>query len=104
FATRREQPEPQAVRAILEAIGVGPNGKPWDCRACGYQSCARFAHAAALGRASLRQCVPWLGRRAEDAARDASLDALTGRSSYGAVLQGRSKVGERSRRSGESIA
>ncbi|MCA9764493.1 MAG: diguanylate cyclase, partial [Gemmatimonadetes bacterium] len=104
FAARREQPEPQAVRAILEAIGVGPNGKPWDCRACGYQSCARFAHAAALGRASLRQCVPWLGRRAEDAARDASLDALTGLSSYRTLQQRLSHEVERSRRSGESFA
>src|ERR1700749_3093932 len=52
FGTARTQADPVAVRAILEAIGTGPNGRPWDCRACGYPSCHRFAQAAALGRAS----------------------------------------------------
>ena len=104
FASRRAQPEPQAVRAILEAIGLGPNGVPWDCRACGYQSCARFAHAAALGRASLRQCVPWLARRADDATRDAGTDALTGLASYRTLQERLSHEVERSRRSGESFA
>lgn len=104
FAARQAQPEPQAVRAILETIGLGPNGKPWDCRACGYETCARFAHAAALGRASLRQCVPWLSRRADDATRDASTDALTGLASYRTLQQRLSHEVERSRRSGESFA
>lgn len=104
FAARQPEPEPQAVRAVLEAIGVGPNGRPWDCRACGYQSCARFAHAAALGRASLRQCVPWLARRAEDATRDAGTDALTGLASYRALQERLTHEVERSRRSGESFA
>lgn len=104
FGSRREQAEPQAVRAILDAIGTGPNGKPWDCRACGYQTCHRFAQAAALGRASLRQCVPWLARRADDASRDASTDALTGLASYRSLQQRLSHEVERSKRSGESFA
>jgi diguanylate cyclase (GGDEF)-like protein len=104
LGSRREQADPQAVRAILEAIGTGPNGKPWDCRACGYQSCARFAHAAALGRASLRQCVPWLSRRADDASRDASTDALTGLASYRTLQLRLSHEMERSKRSGDLFA
>lgn len=104
FGARRAQPEPQAVRAILDAIGTGPNGRPWDCRACGYQSCHRFAQAAALGRASLRQCVPWLAKRAEDASRDASTDALTGLASYRSLQQRLVHETERSKRSGDSFA
>jgi diguanylate cyclase (GGDEF)-like protein len=104
LSARRAEPEPMAVRSILEAIGVGPTGTPWDCRACGYASCARFAHAAALGRASLRQCVPWLARRAEDATRDAGTDALTGLASYRTLQQRLNHEVERSRRSGESFA
>ena len=34
----------------MGAIGLGPNGRPWDCRACGYDSCRDFAEAAALVR------------------------------------------------------
>ncbi len=92
------------MRAILDAIGTGPNGRPWDCRACGYQSCHRFAQAAALGRASLRQCVPWLAKRAEDASRDASTDALTGLASYRSLKQRLVHATERSKRSGDSFA
>ncbi len=104
FGMLRQQAEPAAVEAILSAIGTGPNGKPWDCRACGYQTCHRFAQAAALGRASLKQCVPWLARRADDASRDASTDALTGLASYRALQQRLTHEAERSRRSGESFA
>jgi diguanylate cyclase (GGDEF)-like protein len=104
FALHRAEPDPAAVRAIMEAIGTGPNGKPWDCRACGYPSCHRFAQAAALGRASLKQCVPWLARRAEDAARDASTDALTGLASYRSLQHRLSHEMERSKRSGDSFA
>lgn len=104
FGHRREQADPAAVRAILEAIGTGPNGKPWDCRACGYPSCHRFAQAAALGRAGLRQCVPWLAKRAEDASRDASTDALTGLASYRSLQQRLTHETERSKRSGDSFA
>ncbi|MDX2262930.1 MAG: diguanylate cyclase [Gemmatimonadales bacterium] len=104
FGHRRQQAEPGAVIAILEAIGTGPNGKAWDCRACGYPSCHRFAQAAALGRASLRQCVPWLAKRADDASRDASTDALTGLASYRTLQQRLAHEMERSKRSGDSFA
>ncbi|MGH7584572.1 MAG: diguanylate cyclase, partial [Gemmatimonadales bacterium] len=100
----RPQADPVAVRAILDAIGTGPNGRPWDCRACGYPTCHRFAQAAALGRASLRQCVPWLSKRADDASRDASTDALTGLASYRSLQQRLSHEMDRSKRSGDSFA
>src|SRR5262249_10214047 len=32
---RRAKAEPAAVEQVLGAIGLGPNGRPWDCRACG---------------------------------------------------------------------
>jgi diguanylate cyclase (GGDEF)-like protein len=104
FNTQRTTADAVAVRAILEAIGTGPNGKPWDCRACGYPTCHRFAQAAALGRASLKQCVPWLSKRADDASRDASTDALTGLASYRSLQQRLSHEMERSKRSGDSFA
>jgi diguanylate cyclase (GGDEF)-like protein len=104
FGTARTQADPSAVRSILEAIGTGPNGRPWDCRACGYASCHRFAQAAALGRASLKQCVPWLSKRADDASRDASTDALTGLASYRSLQQRLTHEMERSKRSGDQFA
>jgi diguanylate cyclase (GGDEF)-like protein len=99
----RRQADPVAVKAILDAIGTGPNGKPWDCRACGYQTCHRFAQAAALSRASLRQCVPWISARAEDASRDASTDALTGLASYRALQARLTHETDRSKRSGDQF-
>ena len=66
---RRLGPDPEAVAAILEQIGLGPNGRPWDCRACGFDTCRRFAEAAALGRARMRQCTPFQERRADEAQR-----------------------------------
>ncbi len=104
FETNRSQADAAAVRAILDAIGTGPNGRPWDCRACGYPTCHRFAQAAAMGRAGLKQCVPWLSKRAEDASRDASTDALTGLASYRSLQQRLGHEMERSKRSGDSFA
>ena len=66
---RAVRPDPEAVAAILAQIGLGPTGRPWDCRACGFETCQRFAEAAAVGRASLRQCLPYQERRAEEAQR-----------------------------------
>src|SRR5690606_22911774 len=68
------------------------------------QTCQRFAQAAALGRASLRQCVPWLSRRADDASRDAGTDALTGLASYRTLQSRLSHETERSKRSGDLFA
>jgi diguanylate cyclase (GGDEF)-like protein len=96
--------DPGAVAAILEQIGKGPNGRPWDCRACGFDTCQRFAEAAALGRASLRQCAPYQERRAEEAQRSAAADALTGLSTYRVLRERLAFEIERSKRSNEGFA
>ena len=96
--------DPGAVTAILEQIGKGPNGRPWDCRACGFDTCQRFAEAAALGRASLRQCAPFQERRAEEAQRSAAADALTGLSTYRVLRDRLAFEIERSKRSNEGFA
>ncbi|MBA3497991.1 MAG: 4Fe-4S binding protein, partial [Gemmatimonadales bacterium] len=82
FKPRRRAPDEHAVGAVLDQIGLGPNGRPWDCRACGFDTCRRFAEAAALGRASMRQCTPFQERRADEAQRQAATDPLTGMSTY----------------------
>jgi diguanylate cyclase (GGDEF)-like protein len=96
--------DPVLVESILAQIGRSPNGTPWDCRACGFQTCKRFAQAAALGRASLRQCTPYQERRAEEAQRQAAVDSLTGLSTY-RVLRDRLVFEiERCKRSSENFA
>jgi diguanylate cyclase (GGDEF)-like protein len=101
---RAVQPEPAAVAQVLEAIGTGPNGRPWDCRACGFSSCQRFAEAAAMGRATLRQCTPYQERRAEQAQKAAAVDLLTGLSTYRVLRERLAFEVERSRRSNETFA
>jgi diguanylate cyclase (GGDEF)-like protein len=98
------RPDPVAVAAILEQIGKGPNGRPWDCRACGFQTCQRFAEAAALGRASMRQCTPYQERRADEAQRAAAIDSLTGLSTYRVLRDRLASEIERCKRSSESFA
>jgi diguanylate cyclase (GGDEF)-like protein len=94
----------EAVQAVLDRIGLGPNGRPWDCQACGFESCYRFAQAAAVGRASLRQCTPYQERRATEAQRAAAVDALTGLSTYRVLRDRLAYEVERSKRSAEGFA
>jgi diguanylate cyclase (GGDEF)-like protein len=101
---RLVQADPTRIQEILEEIGPGPNGKPWDCRACGFESCAAFADAAARGRASLRQCPPHQVHRVEAAERDAAVDALTGLSAYRILYDRLAYEIERSKRSLEGFA
>ena len=103
--------QPRVMRAdagrvdeILAAIGLGPNGKPWDCRACGFETCAAFAQAAAMGRASLKQCAPYHARKLEDAERDAAVDPLTGLAAYKVLNDRLAYEIERSKRSLEGFA
>jgi diguanylate cyclase (GGDEF)-like protein len=98
------RPDPTAVAAILDQIGKGPNGRPWDCRACGFQTCQRFAEATALGRASMRQCTPYQERRADEAQRAAAVDSLTGLSTYRVLRDRLAFEIERSKRSSEGFA
>src|SRR5438552_267444 len=71
------RPQAEAVDAVLKEIGLAPNGKPWDCGACGYPTCRMFANAAALGRTTLRSCPPYLDRQARLAQLQAAVDGLT---------------------------
>ena len=48
--------------------------------------------------------MPWLSKRADDASRDASTDALTGLASYRSLQQRLSHEMERSKRSGDLFA
>jgi len=93
--------EPEQVEQVLEAIGLGPNGRPWDCRACGYDTCRAFAEAAALGRASLKQCGPYQERQAEEAHRAAATDLLTGLATFRVLRDRLTHEVERSKRSGD---
>jgi diguanylate cyclase (GGDEF)-like protein len=101
---RAIRPDPSAVAAILDQIGKGPNGRPWDCRACGFNTCQRFAEAAALGRASMRQCTPFQERRADEAQKAAAVDSLTGLSTYRVLRDRLAFEIERSKRSNEGFA
>src|SRR5204862_229569 len=67
---------------VVKEIGLAPNGKPWDCGACGYPTCRMFANAAALGRTTLRSCPPYLDRQARLAQLQAAVDGLTGLATY----------------------
>jgi diguanylate cyclase (GGDEF)-like protein len=98
---RRARADAAAVEQVLAAIGLGPNGRPWDCRACGYASCREFAEAAALGRASLKQCTPYQERKAADAQRAAATDLLTGLATFRVLRDRLAHEVERSKRSGE---
>ncbi len=106
FAIKARQvpADPEVVAGILEQIGKGPNGRAWDCRACGFESCAGFAEAAAIGRASMRQCAPYQERRAEEAHRAAAVDTMTGLSTYRVLRDRLAFEVERSKRSGEGFA
>ena len=104
FKPRRVTPDPEAVAGILEQIGLGPNGRPWDCGACGFDTCRRFAEAAALGRASMRQCTPYQERRADEAQRAAAVDNMTGLSTYRVLRDRLAFEVERGKRSNEGFA
>lgn len=52
------------VESVLEQIGTSPTGRPWDCGACGVQTCREFAEGVAEGRTSLRLCPFYLQRQA----------------------------------------
>ncbi|HMC19876.1 MAG TPA: [Fe-Fe] hydrogenase large subunit C-terminal domain-containing protein, partial [Gemmatimonadales bacterium] len=71
-------PPPEAVAGVLDEIGLAPNGRPWDCGACGYATCRAFAEAAAAGRTTLKSCPPYLDKVGRQAQLQAAVDGLTG--------------------------
>jgi diguanylate cyclase (GGDEF)-like protein len=89
---------------VLEAVGLAPNGRPWDCGACGYATCREFAEAAALGRTTLKSCPPHLERAAEQAQQLAAEDALTGLATFRILRERLSNEVARSARSGDPFA
>jgi diguanylate cyclase (GGDEF)-like protein len=97
-------PAADAVAGVLEAIGLAPNGRPWDCGACGYATCREFAEAAALGRTTLKSCPPHLERAAELAQQQAAEDALTGLATFRILRERLSNEVARSNRTGDPFA
>jgi diguanylate cyclase (GGDEF)-like protein len=103
-APNGHHPAAEAVAAVLEAVGLAPNGRPWDCGACGYATCREFAEAAALGRTTLKSCPPHLERAAEQAQQLAAEDALTGLATFRILRERLSNEVARSARSGDPFA
>jgi len=99
-----KRPPDQEIQAVVRQIGTAPNGLPWDCGGCGYDTCAKFAVSYLRGRATFRQCVPYQERRAEEAKREAAQDGLTGLVTYRVLRERLDQEVARSGRSGESFA
>jgi diguanylate cyclase (GGDEF)-like protein len=94
----------EVVEEVLEKIGLAPNGRPWDCGACGYDTCQEFAVAAAQGRTTLKSCPPHLNREAVAAHQAAAVDALTGLASFKVLRDRLATEVARARRTGERFA
>jgi diguanylate cyclase (GGDEF)-like protein len=97
-------PSAEAVDDVLEQIGLAPNGRPWDCGACGYATCQEFAIAAAHGRTTLKSCPPYLDKQAAVAHQAAAVDALTGLASFRVLRDRLANEVARARRTGERFA
>jgi diguanylate cyclase (GGDEF)-like protein len=92
------------VAAVIEKIGTAPNGRPWDCGACGYHTCAGFARAMLAGKASYRQCPPYQEKRLTEAQRQAAVDELTGLATYRVLRERLAHEVARSKRTGDTFA
>jgi len=97
-------PAAELVDDVLEQIGLAPNGRPWDCGACGYATCQDFAVAAVQGRTTLKSCLPYLDKRATTAQQAAAVDALTGLASFRVLRDRLATEVARARRTGERFA
>jgi diguanylate cyclase (GGDEF)-like protein len=95
---------PEDVEGVLAEIGVAPNGRAWDCGACGYRTCREFAGAMVKGRTTLRSCPPYLDRQARTAQQQAAVDGLTGLATFRVLRDRLGNEVARSKRSGESFA
>jgi diguanylate cyclase (GGDEF)-like protein len=100
----RAPSEARKVEGVLAAVGVAPNGRPWDCGACGYSTCRSFAAAAVAGRASLQACPPYLARQASAERSQAAQDGLTGLATVERLKERLASEVARSKRSGEPFA
>jgi diguanylate cyclase len=98
------RPSAEAIDTVLAQIGLAPNGRAWDCGACGYATCRAFAAAAAVGRTTLQACPPYLSRQAAEARARAAIDALTGLGTHRLLRDRLANELARSKRSGEPFA
>jgi diguanylate cyclase (GGDEF)-like protein len=94
----------EAVEEVLGQVGLAPNGRAWDCGACGYETCREFAVAAAQGRTTLKSCPPYLDKQATAAQQAAAVDALTGLASFRVLRDRLANEVARGRRTGERFA
>jgi diguanylate cyclase (GGDEF)-like protein len=98
------QASAEAVEGVLQEIGLAPNGRPWDCGACGYATCRAFAEAAALGRTTLKSCPPYLDKQATQAQLQAAVDGLTGLATFRVLRDRLTSEVARSDRAGDPFA
>ena len=98
------EPAPDVIEGVLAAIGTAPNGRPWDCGACGYATCNEFAAAAARGRTTLKSCPPYLEKQTAAAQQQAAVDALTGLATFRVLRDRLATDVARVRRGGEAFA
>jgi diguanylate cyclase (GGDEF)-like protein len=101
FCHNGRKPPQEEIDKVVETIGYAPGGLPWDCAACGFETCGQFAVAMLSGRATLRQCPHHLERRAEEAHRVAAVDDLTGLATFRMLRSRLEQEIARSDRSGE---
>lgn len=104
FEGNGKPPAEEDLRPVLEQIGAAPSGRPWDCGACGFATCREFAAAFLRGRAGWRQCPPYQARVADEAQREAAVDALTGLVTYRVLRDRLASEIARSGRSGDPFA
>lgn len=106
FTVRANDQAPvlEEAESILGQIGLAPNGRPWDCGACGYPTCRAFASAAAAGRTTLKSCPPYLDKQATQAQLQAAVDALTGLATFRVLRDRLASEMARSDRTGHPFA
>lgn len=104
FHRNGDRPPAEEVDAVVRQIGTAPNGLPWNCGACGYATCAKFAVAYLRERATFHQCPPYQWRRTEEAQREAAVDALTGLATYRVLRDRLVQEAARSKRSHEPFS
>jgi diguanylate cyclase (GGDEF)-like protein len=92
------------IEDVIRRIGTAPNGSHWDCGACGFDTCRKFATAHVKRRATLRQCLPHQELRAIQAHEEAAVDELTGLATYRVLRDRLRQEVARARRTGGPFA
>ena len=95
---------PEEIDEILTEIGLSPNGRAWDCGACGYRTCREFAGAMVKGRTTFKSCPPYLEKQAVAAQQQAAVDGLTGLATFRVLRDRLGNEVARTKRSGEAFA